>query len=110
MSAAHLVEVNDRNFAKEVLSSEQPVLVKFWASWCGSCRSVTPVVEGVAAQYSDRIRVGKVDVDENGRMAAEYHVYAVPTLIIFRKGKVVDRVVGSLPRAKLEAFLARALR
>ena len=84
----------DANFANEVLKSPQPVLVDFWAEWCGPCKQLSPIVEGLAGEYAGRVKVGKVNVEENPTIAAKYNINAIPVLLIFQDGKVVSRMVG----------------
>lgn len=99
------VEVNDGNFRREVLKSDVPVLVDFWADWCAPCKMVAPVVEKIAREYSDEVKVAKLDVDENQSTASRYNVMSIPTLIIFEDGKEKDRVVGYAPKNKLASKL-----
>ena len=97
--------VNDSNFETEVLKSSQPVLVDFWAEWCGPCRMIAPVVEEIARDYSGRLQVVKMNVDANPRTPARLGIMGIPTLILFKDGREVDRVVGYRPKRALEEFL-----
>ncbi|MDD3345744.1 MAG: thioredoxin [Candidatus Omnitrophica bacterium] len=99
MSALHFT---DANFKKEVLESTQPVLVDFWASWCGPCKMIAPHVDELAKDYSGRVKIGKIDVDANPRIATEYGVMSIPTLIFFNGGKVINQVVGAVSKADLK--------
>lgn len=91
----------DDNFQQEVLSSDKPVLVDFWAVWCGPCRAIAPVVEQLAEEYADRAKIGKLDVDNNPNIAATYGVRSIPTLLVFKGGEVVAQIVGAVPKHKL---------
>ena len=95
------IEFTDANFAQEVLSSHTPVLVDFWAPWCGPCRAIAPVVEDLARDFAGKMKVGKVDVDQNSDTASQFGVRNIPTLLVFKNGKVIDQFVGALPKAKL---------
>ena len=106
--AGNLNEVTDANFQAEVIESEQPVLVDFWAPWCGPCRVVAPVLEEIAAERDD-VRVVKLNVDDNQQTAASFQVLSIPTLILFKGGQAVKTVVGAYPKKKLEAELEPAL-
>ena len=105
---ATIPEVTDNNFQAEVLESEQPVLVDFWAPWCGPCRVVAPVLEAIADERSE-LKIVKLNVDDNQQTAAQYEVLSIPTLILFRNGGVAHKVIGAYPKAKLEAELEPAL-
>jgi len=107
MSAA--VAVTDANFKAEVLDSEVPVLVDFWAPWCGPCRMVAPVVDEIAAQYAEKVKVVKVNTDENSATATEYGIRSIPTLMIFKGGQKVDMVVGAVPKTTLSETLQKYL-
>ena len=96
--------VNDANFA-EVLNSGLPVVVDFWATWCGPCKMIAPVVEQISEEYADKLVVGKVDVDEAPTIAARYKVMSIPTLVLFENGKEAKRLVGFMPKARLVAEL-----
>ena len=91
---ANVAELSDSNFQTEVLQSDQPVLVDFWAPWCGPCRAIAPIIEELATTNSGKIKVGKINVDQNTRLAQTYRVDSIPTVMIFRAGEVVDRFVG----------------
>jgi thioredoxin 1 len=106
--AGTLFEVTDTNFQAEVIESEQPVLVDFWAPWCGPCRVVAPVLEEIAAERED-LRIVKLNVDENQQTAATFEVLSIPTLILFKNGQVAKKVIGAYPKKRLEAELEPAL-
>jgi thioredoxin 1 len=96
------IEVSDAQFDSEILKAEKPVLVDFWAPWCGPCRMVGPVVEELAGEYQDRLKVAKVNTDDNQSHAARLGIQGIPTLIFFKDGREVDRVVGALPKGALK--------
>ena len=97
-----LVHLTDSNFKTEVLDSETPVLVDFWATWCGPCRAIAPIIEELAREYDGKIKVGKVDVDENPRTASQYGIMSIPTLMFFKKGTISEQVVGALNKSELK--------
>jgi len=107
--AGTVTEVTDNNFQAEVLESEQPVLVDFWAPWCGPCRMVAPVVEEIAKERAAALKVVKLNIDENQQTAIQYDVLSIPTLILFSNGQVAKKVIGAYPKRKLEAELEPAL-
>lgn len=100
-----MIELNERNFATEVLEAKQPVLVDFYATWCGPCRMLAPVVEQLAGEFAGRVKFAKVDVDEAPELAMRYQITGVPTLLLFQNGRVVDEVVGLAPLGALRARL-----
>ncbi len=106
--AGNVNEVTDANFQAEVIESSEPVLVDFWAPWCGPCRMVAPVLEEIASER-ENLRVVKLNVDENQQTAAQFEVLSIPTLILFKNGSVAKKVVGAYPKKKLEAELEPAL-
>jgi len=100
-----VVTLTDDNFEEEVTFSEEPVLVDYWAAWCGPCKMVGPIVEEIASEYSGRLKVGKLDVDNNQASAAEQNVMSIPTLLIFKEGQVVAQQVGALTKTQLTEFI-----
>jgi thioredoxin 1 len=109
MASENVHTFTDDNFEKEVLQSEIPVLVDFWATWCAPCKAIAPLIDTVAAEYEGRIKVGKVNVDDNPATPGKYGVRGIPTVILLKDGKVVDQVVGAIPKAQLEALIQKAL-
>ncbi len=109
MASADLVTITDQNFQSEVLASDVPVLVDFWATWCGPCRAIAPAVEELAAQYKGKLKVGKMDIDAHQDTPAKYGIMSIPTLLVFKNGQVADQIVGAVPKAKLDAMVKRAL-
>ena len=101
--------VTSSEFNDKVLTSDIPVLVDFWAEWCGPCKAIGPSVEQLAAEYSGRAKVLKVDVDHEGELATRYGVMSIPALLVFKDGKVVDSMVGAAPKAQIAALIDRAL-
>ncbi|MCC6962858.1 MAG: thioredoxin [candidate division Zixibacteria bacterium] len=107
---SNALAVSDATFENEVIKSGVPVIVDFWAEWCGPCRMIAPILDQLSEEYSGKLKVVKVDVDANGRTAMQYSVMSIPTLLFFKNGKVQDQVVGALPKKmlqeKVEKFLA----
>lgn len=108
-SESSLVQVNDKNFEVEVLQSDLPVLVDFWATWCGPCKSVSPIVDDLSKEYSGRVKVAKLNVDENPATPSQYGVRGIPTLILFKGGKILEQIVGAVPKTRLTAMIEKAL-
>jgi thioredoxin 1 len=109
MASENVLAFTDASFDREVLQSEIPVLVDFWATWCAPCKAIAPLVDTIANEYSGKVKVGKVNVDENQAIPAKYGVRGIPTLIVFKNGVVLDQVVGAVPKSQLDALIAKAL-
>lgn len=107
MASANTVILTEQNFDQEVLKSPQPILVDFWAEWCGPCKMIAPVLDELADEYVGRARVGKVNIDEHQSLAAKYGVRAIPTLLLFKGGEVAEQMVGAKSKRELKAVLDR---
>lgn len=107
--AKNTVEITDSNFEEEVLKSDKPVLVDFWAEWCGPCRMIGPIVDELADEYEGKVKVGKVDVDNNQQISVDYSIRSIPALFIFKDGEVVDQIVGVVPKNQLQKQLEAQL-
>jgi len=106
---AEPLQVSDANFEQEILKSDIPALVDFWAAWCGPCRAIAPVVEELARDYQGKVKVAKMNVDENAKTPAKYGIRAIPTLIIFQDGQVVEQITGAVSRSIIENAIKKAL-
>jgi thioredoxin 1 len=109
MAGIGVLEVSDATFDKEVLQSEQPVLVDFWAVWCGPCKAIAPIVDDLATTYAGKLKVAKVNVDQNGATPSRYGIRGIPALLFFKGGKVADQIVGYVPREVIEEKVNRVL-
>jgi len=109
MASDNVMTFTDANFDREVLQSDIPVLVDFWATWCAPCKAIAPLIDAVADDYNGKVKVGKVNVDDNPATRGKYGVRGIPTLILFKGGAIVDQVVGAVPKSQLDALIAKAL-
>lgn len=103
--AGNVLEFTDSNFQSEVLESSQPVLVDFWAPWCGPCKMIAPTIEELAGEYEGKVRIGKVNTDENPQTATNHQISAIPTVMLFKDGQVVERFTGVVPKEKFTSSL-----
>ena len=109
MASLAVVEVNDASFEQEVLQSDRPVLVDFWAAWCGPCKALSPIVDEVASEYSGKLKVMKMDVDRNQATPMRYGIRGIPALLLFKGGKVADQIVGYVPKDTIERSISRVI-
>ncbi|HZA52542.1 MAG TPA: thioredoxin [Myxococcaceae bacterium] len=109
MAGADVVNIGDGEFRREVLESQTPVVVDFWATWCAPCRAIAPALEELATQYRGRVKVAKVNIDDNQETPQQYGVRSIPTLLVFKGGRVVDQIVGAVPKAKLEDAIKKVV-
>ncbi len=109
MASDKVVTVTEQNWESEVLKSETPVLVDFWAQWCGPCRMVAPVLDQIADEMDGKVRVVKLDVDANQQIAYQFQVSSIPTFILFKDGQMADRMMGAMPKSAFESFIERNL-
>ncbi|MFC1481016.1 thioredoxin [Candidatus Neomarinimicrobiota bacterium] len=107
--SSNLVELSEQDFDEQVVNSEQPVLVDFWAEWCGPCHMVTPILEEVAVEYKDQLKIVKLNVDHVPGIAARYGVRSIPSMLLFKAGKVDNQIVGAVPKARITSLLDQAL-
>jgi thioredoxin 1 len=109
MASANTFDVTDANFQSEVVQSKLPVLVDFWATWCGPCRAIAPHLDALAQTYAGKIRVGKCDIDHNPGVPTQFEIRSVPTLLLFKNGQVSGQLVGAVPRARIEELISKAV-
>lgn len=109
MATETILEITDQNFDQEVLKSDQPVIIDFWAAWCGPCKALAPVVDEIAKQYQGKVKVGKMDVDKNQATPMRYGVRGIPTLLVFKGGQVRDQIVGFVPKETIQKALDKSL-
>jgi len=107
--AKNTVELTDENFDQEVISSDVPVMVDFWAEWCAPCRAIAPAVEELAEEYKGQAKIGKLDVDHNQQVAMKFGIRSIPTLLIFKNGEVAEQIIGAVPKVHLESKLKNTL-
>ena len=103
------IEITDASFESEVLQSDTPVVVDFWATWCGPCKMIAPILEEIAGEMGDRVKITKLDVDSNSKTAGKYNIMSIPSLLFFKNGEVVDQVVGAVPKSQLLQRLEKVM-
>jgi len=106
---ADIIEVTDQNFEAEILQSDKPVIVDFWAEWCAPCRQIAPAIKSLAEEYGDRVKIVKMDIDSNPNTPGQYGIRAIPTILAFKDGEVVEQLQGARPKADIEAAIEKLL-
>ena len=109
MASESILELSDASFESDVINSEVPVLVDFWAPWCGPCRAVAPIVEEISEAYDGKIKVGKINVDENPSTTMKFGIRSIPTLLVFKGGEAVEQIIGAVPKGEIEKAVDKAL-
>jgi thioredoxin 1 len=109
MAGADVQNIGDGEFKKEVLESQQPVLVDFWATWCAPCRAIAPLIDDLATQYKGQVKVTKINIDDNQNTPQQYGIRSIPTLLVFKGGQVVEQIVGRVDKSRIEDALRKAL-
>ena len=109
MASEAIVEISDSNFESEVVNSDVPVLIDFWAPWCGPCRAIAPLVEEISSSYAGKIKVGKMNVDDNQSTTMKFGIRSIPTLIMFKGGEAIDQIIGAVPKAEIERVVEKSL-
>lgn len=109
MASEKVINLTKDNFENEVLKSESPVLVDFWAQWCGPCRAVGPIMDDLAEEYQGKVKVGKINVDEQGELAAKYRVMSIPTVMLFKDGQIAEKLVGARPKEEFTSIIEKSI-
>ena len=109
MASVSIVELSDSSFESEVINSEKPVLVDFWAPWCGPCRALAPVIEEISTDFVDKLKVGKVNVDDNPEISMKFGIRSIPTLMVFKDGEVLEQIIGAVPKSEIERALEKVI-
>ena len=109
MASESIVELSDSSFESEVINSEKPVLVDFWAPWCGPCRALAPVIEEISTDFVDKLKVGKVNVDDNPEISMKFGIRSIPTLMVFKDGEVQEQIIGAVPKSEIERALEKVV-
>ena len=109
MASDAIIEISDSNFESEVVNSDLPVLIDFWAPWCGPCRAIAPLVEEISSSYAGKIKVGKMNVDENQSTTMKFGIRSIPTLIMFKGGEAVDQIIGAVPKGEIERVVEKTI-
>ena len=109
MASEAILELNDSSFDTEVINSDKPVLVDFWAPWCGPCKALGPVIDEISNDFVDKVKVGKVNVDENPEISMKFGIRSIPTLMVFKNGEVQDQIIGAVPKSEIEKALEKVV-
>jgi len=109
MASEAIIQLDDASFDAEVISSDKPVLVDFWAPWCGPCKALGPVIDEISNDFVDKVKVGKVNVDENPEISMKFGIRSIPTLIVFKNGEVQEQIIGAVPKSEIEKALEKVI-